>query len=128
MKPNPVVWFEIYVNDMARARRFYESVLGCKLEPLPAPPGEASGLEMLAFPMDQAAGGAGGALVKMEGVAPGGGGTMVYFSCDDCAVEAARAPKHGGSIHRPKFAIGQYGHCAIVVDSEGNCIGLHSMA
>ena len=36
MKPNPIVWFEIYVQDMARARRFYETVFQCTLEPLAA--------------------------------------------------------------------------------------------
>ena len=47
MKPNPVVWFEIYVQDMERARKFYETVFRCQLEPMAAPEGEASGLQML---------------------------------------------------------------------------------
>ncbi len=34
MKPNPVVWFEIHVQDMARARKFYEAVFQCQLETL----------------------------------------------------------------------------------------------
>src|SRR5256885_3838700 len=67
MKPNPVVWFEIHVNDLERARRFYEAVFQCQLEPLPAPEGQASGNEMLAFPMDMPGSGAAGTLVKMEG-------------------------------------------------------------
>ncbi|MFT3666044.1 VOC family protein [Piscinibacter sp.] len=127
MKPNPVVWFEIYVQDMARARRFYEAVLRCTLEPLPMPEGEAGGMEMLSFPMDMNASGAGGMLVRMDGVSPGGGGTLVYFGCEDCAVEQSRVEAAGGRIHKPKFSIGPYGFCAVVVDSEGNCIGLHSM-
>jgi hypothetical protein len=44
---NAVVWFEIYVQDMPRARAFYEAVLGKKLEKLEGPAGE---LEMWAFP------------------------------------------------------------------------------
>ena len=127
MKPNPIVWFEIYVQDMARARRFYETVFQCMLEPLPAPEGEASGMQMLSFPMEMNAAGAGGGLVRMDGVAPGGGGTLVYFGCDDCAVEQSRAVAAGGQVHQPKFAIGPYGFCALVVDTEGNRIGLHSM-
>ena len=127
MKPNPVVWFEIHVNDLERARRFYEAVFQCQLEPLPSPEGQASGNEMLAFPMDMPGSGASGTLVKMEGVAPGGGGTLVYFGCEDCAVEQGRVVAAGGQIHKPKFSIGPYGHCALVVDTEGNCIGLHSM-
>ena len=128
MKSNPVVWFEIYVQDMARARRFYEAVFQCTLQPLAAPEGDAGGMQMLSFPTEMNASGAGGMLVRMDGVAPGGGGTLVYFGCEDCAVEQSRVQAAGGQIHKPKFAIGPYGFCALVVDTEGNCIGLHSMA
>ncbi len=124
MQSNPVVWFEIYVADMARAKRFYETVLGVALSRLEDPDGTS---EMWSFPSTQDGGGAGGALVRMEGVAPGGGGTMVYFGCDDCAVEAGRVAAAGGRVERPKFAIGPYGHVALVVDTEGNMVGLHSM-
>ncbi len=91
MKPNPVVWFEIYVQDLSRARNFYEQVFQCRLEPLVSPEGQASGFEMLAFPGDMTTTGAGGALVKMEGAPTGPGGCLVYFACDDCAVDQARA-------------------------------------
>ena len=127
MKPNPVVWFEIYVQDMARARKFYEAMLQCTLEPLAASEGAAGGMEMLSFPMDMDAPGTGGMLVRMDGVSPGGVGTLVYFGCEDCAVEQSRVQAAGGQVHKPKFSIGPYGFCALVVDTEGNCIGLHSM-
>ena len=55
MKPNPVVWFEIYVQDMPRAKTFYETVLGGTLTKLDSPDPD---IEMLAFPMEQSAGGA----------------------------------------------------------------------
>lgn len=124
MQRNPVGWFELYVNDMPRARHFYEQTLNVTLTPL-----EGSGLEieLWAFPGSPDWGGASGALVRMAGVNPGGGGTLVYFSCDDCADTAARAAASGGQIHRPKFAIGPYGFIALVSDTEGNLIGLHSM-
>lgn len=123
---NPVVWFEIYVNDMPRARAFYETMLGITLESLKAPD-SADELEMWAFPMDTTRAGAGGALAKMAGVAPGGGGTLVYFACEDCAAAAERAVAAGGTVLKPKMSIGDYGFIAIVNDTEGNCIGLHSM-
>jgi len=63
----------------------------------------------------------------MEGVASGGNSTLVYFSCDDCAVEAARVTSFGGKLHREKISIGQYGFIALVVDTEGNLFGLHSL-
>lgn len=129
MKPNPVVWFEIYVQDMDRARKFYEAVFQCKLETLAAPegPGAADGTRMLSFPMDMNAPGTGGMLVQMKGVPSGGGGTMVYFACEDCAVEQSRTEGAGGKIHRAKFSIGPYGYCSLLEDTEGNMIGLHSM-
>jgi predicted enzyme related to lactoylglutathione lyase len=70
--------------------------------------------------------GAAGALVKMAGC-PSGGSTLVYFSCEDCSVEAARAAVHGGEIVKGKMSIGEYGFIVMVVDTEGNMIGLHSM-
>jgi predicted enzyme related to lactoylglutathione lyase len=130
MKPNPVVWFEIYVRDLARARKFYETVFQCQLEPMSAPEGHAaeSGMEMLGFPMDMDGPGAGGMLVKMADCPPvGGPGTLVYFACEDCVIEQGRVEAAGGKIFKPKFAIGQYGHCALVIDTEGNTVGLHSM-
>jgi predicted enzyme related to lactoylglutathione lyase len=121
---NAVGWFEIYVQDMARARAFYEKTLQVNLEQLPAPD---PNLELWAFPMDMEAPGCPGALVKMEGKSSGGGGVIIYFSCADCAVEAERAAANGGKLDRPKFSIGDYGFIAFVTDTEGNMIGLHSI-
>jgi predicted enzyme related to lactoylglutathione lyase len=125
---NPVNWFEIYVQDMARARRFYETVLGVKLEPLPNPGADMPGLEMWAFPMQQEpAPGAAGSLVFMPGMPSGGNSTLVYFSCQDVATESARVASAGGRIQQPKMSIGPYGYIAVAVDTEGNAFGLHSM-
>ncbi len=122
MKPNPVGWFEIYVQDMSRAKKFYESVFSGKLEKLDSP-----NIEMWAFPRQNNNMGACGTLVKMEGVPSGGCSTIVYFMCDDCAVEEARVVPSGGTIHKKKMSIGEYGFISLVVDTEGNMIGLHSM-
>ncbi len=124
MKGNPIAWFEIYVQDVDRAKRFYESVFQVTLQKLNAPSPE---LELWAFPADMSLYGAAGALVKMGGVPSGGNSTLVYFHCDDCAVEESRVASAGGQVHRSKMSIGQYGHIALVVDTEGNMIGLHSM-
>ena len=123
MAQNPISWFEIYVQDMPRAKAFYEAVLQVTLTPLNAAP-----LEMWAFPSDMAGYGVSGALVQMEGVPSGGNSTLVYFHSEDCAVEASKVPGLGGQVCRPKFAIGEFGHIALVLDTEGNMIGLHSMA
>ena len=114
-------WYEIYVQDMERAKRFYESVLGVKLERLD------TDLDMWAFPSNPEVYGTAGALVRMPGVPSGGNSTIVYFGCDDCARETSRVVASGGRIHKEKFSIGQYGFISLVYDTEGNMIGLHSM-
>lgn len=124
MTINPVVWFEIYVQDMARAKQFYEAVFGLPLTQLESP---IPGMELWSFPMQQDVAGATGALVRMEGKDSGGNSTLIYFSCADCGVEAAKAAANGGQIFKDKFPIGQYGFIALVFDTEGNMIGLHSM-
>ncbi|MBA4393251.1 MAG: lactoylglutathione lyase [Desulfobacca sp.] len=122
MNTNPVGWFEIYVQDMERAKHFYESVFLLKLEKLNSPE-----IEMWTFSMDMNRFGAGGALVKMEGMPSGGNSVLVYFSCKDCAQEEGRAAQFGGEIHLKKMSIGEYGFISLVLDTEGNMIGLHSL-
>jgi uncharacterized protein len=125
MANHPVVWFEIYVDDLARARKFYESVLDVNLDVLGDPNDPT--IEMLSFPSDMEKYGAGGALVKMAGFSSGGNSTLIYFACEDCAVEASRVEAAGGQIQKPKMSIGEYGFIALALDSEGNMFGLHSM-
>lgn len=122
MARNPVIWFEIYVQDMDRARQFYESVFQAKLEKI-----DAAEMDMWGFPMQMDQVGTGGSLVKMEGVHSGGNSTIVYFTCDDCAIEEARAEQQGAMIHQKKMSIGKYGYISLLYDTEGNMIGLHSM-
>lgn len=123
-KPNAIGWFDLYVDDMDRATAFYEAVFQSRLEPIGDPTGETI---MRSFPADMSAYGAGGALVKSPHAHPGPGGTMIYFSVNDCAVEQARVAAAGGKVLRPKFSIGQFGWVALCVDSEGNMFGLNSM-
>ncbi len=68
-----------------------------------------------------------GALVKMDGVSSGDCSTLVYFSCVDCAVEGPRAVKAGGSMQQTKMSIGEYGFFFLIIDTDGDTIGLHSM-
>ncbi len=126
MKNNIVGWFEIYVDDMERAKKFYEAVFKVELSELPMPEGSKD-MEMLAFPMEMEKAGAPGALVKMDGYGPASSGTIVYFSCEDCANEESRVKAVGGTVLRPKHSIGEYGSISLIKDCEGNVIGLHSM-
>jgi uncharacterized protein len=123
-KTNAVGWFDIYVNDMERAVAFYEHVLGQKLGEIGDPTGET---QMMSFSGDMTSYGASGALVKSEHSGPGVGGTMVYFSVEDCSVEEPKVVAAGGNIVRPKFSIGEFGWVTLCEDTEGNRFGLSSM-
>ena len=122
MANNPVSWFEIYVQDMERARKFYEAMLQVKLEKL-----NSTVPELWAFPQSFTNYGASGALAKMEGFSSGGNSTLVYFSCADCGAAEKRIVAAGGRILKENFSIGQYGSIVLAFDTEGNMFGLHSM-
>ena len=124
MANNPVSWFEIYVDDLERAKKFYESVLNVKLEKLSVP--NDSGIIMWAFPSDMEKYGASGALIKMEGFPAGGNSTLVYFSSEDCSIEESRIESSGGRVHQSKTSIGEHGFISLAIDTEGNMFGLHS--
>jgi predicted enzyme related to lactoylglutathione lyase len=123
-RPNAIGWFDVYVDDMGRAAAFYEAVFRQRLEPIGDPTGETV---MRGFAADMNAYGAAGALVESRHGRPGPGGTLVYFSVEDCSVEQARVAAAGGKVLRPKFSIGQFGWVAVCMDTEGNVFGLNSM-
>ncbi|WP_070968931.1 VOC family protein [Vibrio sonorensis] len=121
---NPVGWFEIYVDDMERAKGFYEQVFQKPLEAIDMPAN--FNMQMWAFPSDMEKYGAAGALVKMDNVPAGGNSTLVYFTCQDCAVEESRVADAGGTVQVPKMSIGPHGFISVALDTEGNTIGFHS--
>lgn len=112
-------WFELPVVDLARAQKFYETMLGAKLK------SEVfNGTPHAMFPTDS---GVGGALIKDARRSPKADGALIYLNAngklDACLgrVEAA-----GGKVLLPKTSIGDPGHIALVLDTEGNQVGLHS--
>ncbi|MCU0647833.1 MAG: VOC family protein [Gemmatimonadaceae bacterium] len=123
-RPNAIGWFDLYVDDMDRAAAFYETVLQQRLDVMGDPTGETA---MRAFPANMKGYGAAGALVKSAHARPGVGGTLVYFSVEDCAVEEARVAAAKGTVVRPKFSIGEFGWVSLCMDTEGNMFGLNSM-
>jgi uncharacterized protein len=123
---NPFGWVEIYVDDMGRAQLFYETILQQKLIPAELPK-DCGDLQMLFFPFDEQWPNISGALCKTSQNKPGPGGTMVYIACQDCALELSRVLAAGGQILQGKEDIAPFGFCAIMQDTEGNHVGLHSM-
>lgn len=122
---NPFVWFEIYVEDMARASKFYETVFDIRLDDLPDP--TEDGISMRTFPGDMQTYGANGALIKAPDVKAGGTSTVAYFGSKDCTTEEQRIEMAGGKIHQSKMSIGKHGFVSLFIDTEGNLLGLHSL-
>jgi predicted enzyme related to lactoylglutathione lyase len=122
-RKDAVNWFELYVADFDRAKRFYEGILQTSLQEF-----EMENCRMAMFPYDNM-NGVGGSITKMNGVAPGPGGTLVYLNVEgDLDGVLKRTPSAGGSVVKPRTSIGQHGFIAVVKDTEGNSVGLHSMA
>ncbi len=116
-----LAWFEIAVTDFARARAFYEALLGRSIEPMDM------GTSMMGF-IPSASGSVNGALVYGDGATPSAQGTIVYFDGGaDLSGALTRVVSAGGSIALGKTGIpGGGGFYAHFIDSEGNKIGLHS--
>jgi predicted enzyme related to lactoylglutathione lyase len=120
-----ISWFQIPATDIARAKSFYETVCGFELEQLLASPG----MEMWGFPSDWEQGEIGGALVCGEGAEPSATGTAVFLNADpDLQVMLDRVEAAGGRVLIPKTVIDMEGAgaFAMIADSEGNTVGLHS--
>ena len=119
---NLAVWFEIPVEDMERAVKFYQEVMACELFTQ-----EMGGALMSFFPMEGY--GNSGSLVKREGSKPSTEATVVYLNGgEDLMVPLNRVESAGGNILVPKTKISdENGFFAVFIDSEGNSVGLHSM-
>ena len=118
---NPVNWFEIPVNDLERAKQFYETVFGLQLSL-----NEMGPMKMAWFPMSEGGGGATGTLMQSEGYTPSHAGTLVYFSVTDIEGTLDKVNANGGKTLLPKTSIGEHGYIAHFQDCEGNRVALHS--
>jgi uncharacterized protein len=118
---NPVGWFDINVANLDRAKKFYEAVFGTQFVDLPLEWGKQA-----LFPADNAGLNISGALVEKVDFVARGNNTIVYFVSDDCVTEESKVENAGGKVIAPKMSIGEFGFVSIILDSEGNTIGLHS--
>ena len=124
MKHNMVGWFEIPVTDMDRAKAFYEQVFDIKIGIH-----DLGGVIMGWFPSAGDVSGATGSLMKHESYTPSDKGTLVYFTSVDVQTELDRVKAAGGIILQEKTMISkEHGYMALLKDSEGNRIALHSMS
>jgi len=123
---NAISWFEIGTTDLERATKFYETIFGVKLNPLELP-----NIKMRMFPVDDMAKGIGGALVDSGGFHKPSttDGPLIYLNGNpDVQQVLDKVEGAGGKIMVPKTEISpEYGYMAVIIDTEGNRIGLHSV-
>lgn len=116
---NRAVWFDIPVADLDRAAAFYRAVLNLKVE--------KSEFDGLSFCVLDHGDGNGGCLVPNAEAVSGVAGILVYMNVEGRIRDAVvQAQKQGGSVLEPTRGIGPHGFRAILLDSEGNRIALHS--
>lgn len=122
MTPNAISWFEIPVEDFARAKSFYSAIFDFAM------PEMQMGPNTMGFLLHEQGKGVGGAIVKGDGYVPSKQGALVFLAAgSDLAVVLSRVAPAGGSVLHPKTQISpEYGYFALVIDSEGNRVGLHS--
>lgn len=127
MEANLGTWFEIPVNDMERARAFYENVFDIKIKVVQF---GATQMGWFPSPGDPMAPGAGGSLVhNPDHYRPSSDGTLIYLSSGDITTELNRIEKAGGRVVQGKTQISEdIGYMAIFVDTEGNRVAMHSRA
>ena len=120
---NNLNWFEIPVEDMKRAKQFYEKIFSIEMEE-----DVVMGTQMSFFPSKSGNGKVGGALVKSELHKPNTEGVLVYLNADpDISAVLERIEEEGGLIFKPKTTIPTGGgFIAMFLDTEGNRMALHS--
>ena len=117
---NRFVWVDIPVDDLGRACAFYEGVLGCGVHR------ESIG-EMEFGVLDHHEGNGGCLLPRDEVSGTGAGGVLVYLNVDGRIRDAAaKVGELGGKVTTAVHAIGPHGFRAVIEDSEGNTMALHS--
>lgn len=123
---NAISWFEIPTKDLDRATKFYETIFAISLAPMDLPD-----IKMRMFPVDDPMTGVGGALVYSEGFHKPSAtdGPLIYLNGNpDVQKVLDRVEAAGGSVMVPKTEISpEYGFMAVIMDTEGNRIGLHSV-
>lgn len=116
-------WFEISVNDISRAKKFYENVFGIQMQET-----EMMGMKMAFFPSEDMNGKVSGSLVQGPMHKPAAHGAKVYLNGNpDLSNALSKIEKAGGKVTMPKTRISdEIGYMAHFTDSEGNAIALHS--
>ena len=123
---NAISWFEIPAIDLNRAQKFYETIFETNLIPLDTP-----NIKMRMFPIQDMMIGVGGAVVDSGGFHKPSltDGPLIYLNANpDVQNILNRVEEAGGKVLVPKTQISpEYGYMAVIADTEGNRIALHSI-
>ena len=118
---NQIVWVDIAVRDLARAVKFYSAILGNEVTIE-----EACGCQFGLLPHAKT-NVAGCLFVDESGEHISDKGPLVYLNCDNRIDDAiAKVGEFGGKILEEKMSLGEHGARAVILDSEGNRMALHS--
>ncbi len=118
-KHNRFVWMDIPVADLDRAIAFYTGVLAVPLH--------CEKYEDLRFAILDHDQGNGGCLVVDPDAISAAHGPLVYHNVDGRIRDAVKkVAELGGAVTQDVHQIGPYGYRALVTDSEGNRLALHS--
>lgn len=123
---NAINWFEIPVSDFDRAKKFYETIFDFEM-----PVMEMGDSKMGFLLYNQQEEGVGGCICSGEGYTPAGhGGVKTYLNGgSDLQIVLNRVAPAGGSVTMEKTQITpEFGYMGFFQDTEGNVLGLHSMA
>jgi predicted enzyme related to lactoylglutathione lyase len=122
-KENALNWFEISVSDIKRAKTFYETIFGIKMDEQ-----EMMGMQMAFFPSEDMSGRVSGGLVQSTMHKPSSDGAKIYLNGNpDLDNTLSKVEAAGGKVVMPKTKItDDIGHMAFFIDTEGNNVGLHS--
>lgn len=119
---NAITWFEIPTSNFERAVAFYSTVFGQEIRT-----GDFMGTPHAFFPYQGE--GVGGAIINRPDTQPGSDGPVIYLNAGDELTQAvARVETAGGQVLMPVTSIGEQGHIALILDTEGNRVGLHALA
>lgn len=121
-----ISWFEIPAIDISRAQKFYETIFEMQMVPLDLP-----NIKMRMFPLQDMQNGVGGAVVDSGGFHKPSAtdGPLIYLNGNpDVQQVLDKVEAAGGKIMVPKTEISpEYGFMAVMIDTEGNRIALHSI-
>jgi uncharacterized protein len=120
---NALNWFEIPAVDIERAQKFYETIFGIEMMPMPM-----GDLKMVTFPGDPMGGKVSGALCQHQMYSPMDNGALIYLNANP-SIQAVidRIESAGGKVKIPKTQISpEIGYMCVFIDSEGNRVALHA--